>query len=177
MALRELSSAEESSVEKAKEPGSVEVRLGHWDSVPIRLGIDRRKETFTLLQAIVLLKVVDDGHVEDFSIIFISVVSGSQLSKLLISDHGKLVFTEIDKLIQAVQRRRYLVHRARRSVEMVGLVINTLLITLTPKQACLTLRIFLYETFPLAVMINLNIAATRFNLRILEWAFLLLAYF
>ena len=166
MGLRELSSAEESSVEKAKEPGAVEVRLGHRDSIPLRLGIDRRKETFKLLQTIVLLKVVNDGHVEDFSIIFISVVACSQLSKLLVSDHGKLVFTEIDKLIQAVQRRRRLVHRVWRSVEMDGFVMNTLLLTLTPKQACLTLLIFLYETFHLAVMTNLNIAATCANLSI-----------
>ena len=102
-------SAEESSVEEAIEPGTVEVRLGHRNSILIRLGINRRKETFAPLQTIVFLKIVDDGHMKDFTIIFIPVVTGSQLSELLISYHGKLIFTQVHELIQAVHRLKRLV--------------------------------------------------------------------
>ena len=89
-------SSEERALHEIVEALSVEMRLGHRDSALFRAWKDWHAESFDSLECVVLLQVVNHGHVEYLAFILVSVVARAQLGEFIIGDLGKLVLNYFD---------------------------------------------------------------------------------
>ena len=65
---------------------AIEVWLSDRDGLFSAFGHERDTKALTLLLNVVLLEVIDYGHVVDFTLIFVSMITAPKLCKLLLSN-------------------------------------------------------------------------------------------